>query len=149
MIAVVIGLFAGVLFGAGLVIARATDPAVVLGFLDVTGTWNPSLIGLMGGGASTFGLLYWLARRRGSPIAAATLPVPNERPIDARLFVGTALFGLGWGLVGLCPGPAITAVAGGNGSGRLFVGAMLAGIAAASRSCAAGTGRRKQYLGAT
>ena len=132
MIAVVVGLCAGLLFGAGLVIARATDPAVVLGFLDVTGAWNPSMIGLMGGGATTFGLLYWLARRRGTPIAAPTLHVPKERAIDARLFVGTGLFGLGWGLVGLCPGPAITALAGGNGSGRVFVAAMLAGIAAAT-----------------
>lgn len=132
MIAVVIGLWAGLLFGAGLVVARATDPAVVLGFLDVTGAWNPSLIGLMGGGATTFGLLYWVARRRGSPLAAPRLHVPHERPLDARLFVGTALFGIGWGLVGLCPGPAITAIAGGNGSGRVFVLAMLAGIGAAT-----------------
>ncbi len=134
MIAVLVGLGAGLLFGAGLVIARATDPAVVLGFLDVAGAWNPALIGLMAGGAATFGLLYRLARRLGSPIAAPTLWVPHERPIDARLFVGTALFGLGWGLVGLCPGPAVTALFGGNGSGRVFVAAMLAGIAVAPRS---------------
>jgi uncharacterized membrane protein YedE/YeeE len=133
VIAVVIGLCAGLLFGAGLVIARATDPAVVLGFLDVTGAWNPSLIGLMGGGATTFGLLYWLARRRGRPVAASTLHLPPDRSIDARLFAGTALFGIGWGLVGLCPGPAIAALVGGNGSGRVFVVAMLAGIAMASR----------------
>jgi uncharacterized membrane protein YedE/YeeE len=133
VIAVAIGFAAGLLFGAGLVIARATDPAVVLGFLDVTGAWNPALIGLMAGGSVTFGLLYRLARRRGSPIAGPKLWVPNERPIDARLFVGTALFGLGWGLVGLCPGPAVTALFGGNASGRVFVLAMLAGIAVAPR----------------
>jgi uncharacterized protein len=133
VIAAAIGLGAGLLFGAGLVIARATDPAVVLGFLDIGGAWNPSLIGLMGGGATTFGLLYWMARRRGRPVAAPTLHVPPERPLDTRLFVGTGLFGLGWGLAGLCPGPAITALVGGNGSGRVFVVAMLAGIAMASR----------------
>lgn len=133
MIAVLVGLVAGLLFGAGLVIARATDPAVVLGFLDVTGAWNPALIGLMAGGAATFGLLYRLARRRGSPLAAPRLWIPNERPIDGRLFIGTALFGFGWGLVGLCPGPALTALVGGNGSGRVFVLAMLAGIALAPR----------------
>jgi uncharacterized membrane protein YedE/YeeE len=88
----------------------------------------------MGGGAITFGLLYWLALRRGSPLAAPTLHVPHERPIDARLFVGTTLFGLGWGLVGLCPGPALTALVGGSGSGRVFVVAMLVGIAVAARS---------------
>lgn len=134
MIAVVVGFAAGLLFGAGLVIARATDPAVVLGFLDVTGAWNPALIGLMAGGATTFGLLYRLARRRGSPIAAPTLWIPAERAIDARLIIGTMLFGIGWGLAGLCPGPALTAVAGGNTSGRVFVGAMLAGIALAPRA---------------
>jgi len=133
VIAVAIGLCAGLLFGAGLVIARATDPAVVLGFLDVTGAWNPALIGLMGGAATTFGLLYWLAARRGRPVAASTLHVPADRPIDTRLFVGTGLFGLGWGLVGLCPGPAITALVGGNARGRVFVVAMLAGIAVAGR----------------
>ena len=133
MIAVLVGFGAGLLFGAGLVIARATDPAFVLGFLDVTGAWNPALIGLMAGGAATFGLLYQLARRRGSPIAAATLSIPNERPLDARLFIGTALFGLGWGLVGLCPGPALTALFGGKGAGRVFVVAMLAGISVAPR----------------
>jgi len=133
MIAVLVGFAAGLLFGAGLVLARATDPAVVLGFLDVTGAWNPALIGLMAGGAATFGLFYRLARRRGSPMAAPRLWVPDERPVDARLFIGTALFGLGWGLVGLCPGPAVTALAGGNTNGRLFVLAMLAGIAVAPR----------------
>jgi uncharacterized protein len=134
VIAVLVGFGAGLLFGIGLVIARATDPAVVLGFLDVTGAWNPALIGLMAGGAATFGLLYRLARRRGSPIAAPTLWVPNERPLDARLFIGTALFGVGWGLVGLCPGPAVTALFGGNASGRVFVLAMLAGIAVAPQT---------------
>jgi uncharacterized protein len=144
--AITIGLCAGFLFGTGLVIARATDPAVVLGFLDVTGTWNPALIGLMGGGATTFGLLYRLARRRGRPITAITLHVPAERPLDARLFVGTGLFGLGWGLAGLCPGPAITALFGGNASGRVFVLAMLAGMAA-TRSFPAGAGAqpRQQF----
>jgi uncharacterized membrane protein YedE/YeeE len=130
MKAILIGLAAGLLFGAGLVIARATDPAVVLGFLDVAGAWNPALMGLMGGGAATFGLLYWIARRRGTPLAAPTLHVPPERAMDGRLFAGTALFGIGWGLAGLCPGPALTALSGGNGSGRVFVVAMLTAIAA-------------------
>jgi uncharacterized membrane protein YedE/YeeE len=132
--AIVIGFAAGLLFGAGLAIARMTDPRVVLAFLDVTGDWNPSLLGVMGGAASTFGLLYWLAIRRKTPLVAASLRVPEERPLDRRLFIGTTLFGIGWGLVGLCPGPAVTALSGGNGSGRVFVVAMLAGIAAASWS---------------
>jgi len=132
--AIAIGFAAGLLFGAGLAIARMTDPRVVLGFLDVTGAWNPSLLVVMAGAASTFGAIYWLTRRRGSPLVASALRIPGERPLDARLFVGTTLFGIGWGLVGLCPGPAVTALFGGNGSGRVFVVAMLAGIALAPRA---------------
>jgi len=128
---VAIGFAAGLLFGAGLAIARMTDPRVVLAFLDVTGDWNPSLLLVMAGAVSTFGAIYWFTRRRGSPFASPALRIPDERPLDARLFVGTTLFGLGWGLVGLCPGPALTALFGGNGSGRVFVVAMLAGIALA------------------
>jgi uncharacterized membrane protein YedE/YeeE len=101
----------------------------VLAFLDVTGAWNPSLLLVMAGAASTFGAIYWLTRRRGAPLAAPSLHLPVERPLDGRLFAGTTLFGIGWGLVGLCPGPAITSLFGGNASGRAFVLAMLAGIA--------------------
>ena len=135
MKAIAIGFAAGLLFGAGLAIARMTDPRVVLAFLDVTGTWNPSLLARDGWcAASTFGAIYWLTRRRGSPLVAPALRIPDERPLDARLFVGTTLFGIGWGLVGLCPGPAVTALFGSNGSGRVFVVAMLAGIAVAPRA---------------
>ena len=137
---VAIGFAAGLLFGAGLAIARMTDPRVVLGFLDVTGDWNPSLLFVMAGAASTFGAIYWFTRQRGSPFAAPALRIPNERPLDGRLFLGTTLFGIGWGLVGLCPGPAITALFGGNASGRVFVVAMLAGIAVAPRGRPVGRG---------
>jgi uncharacterized protein len=126
---IAIGFAAGLLFGTGLVLARMTDPRVVLAFLDLTGAWNPSLLLVMAGAASTFGLLYRLAIRRRAPLVAASLRVPEERPLDRHLFVGTTLFGIGWGLVGLCPGPAVTALLGGNASGRVFVIAMLVGIA--------------------
>jgi uncharacterized protein len=130
---VAIGFGAGLLFGAGLAVARMTDPAVVLAFLDVTGAWNPSLLVVMAGATSTFAAFYWFTIRRPRPLTAAALRVPEERPLDHRLFVGTTLFGLGWGLVGLCPGPAVTALAGSNASGRGFVVAMIAGITLASR----------------
>ena len=130
---IAIGFAAGLLFGSGLVLARMTDPRVVLAFLDVTGDWNPSLLVVMASAASTFGLLYWLAIRREAPPAAASLRVPEERPLDRRLFIGTTLFGIGWGLVGLCPGPAITALFGSNAGGRAFVVAMLAGIVVTPR----------------
>jgi uncharacterized membrane protein YedE/YeeE len=131
---IAIGFAAGLLFGSGLVLARMTDPRVVLAFLDVTGDWNPSLLVVMASAASTFGLLYALATRREAPLVAASLRVPAERPLDQRLFVGTTLFGIGWGLVGLCPGPAITSLFGGNVSGCVFVVAMLAGIALTPRA---------------
>ena len=130
---VAIGFGAGLLFGTGLVVARMTDPAVVLGFLDVTGAWNPALLAVMAGAATTFGAIYARAIARQSPLAATDLRIPVERPLDARLFVGTTLFGIGWGLVGLCPGPAITALFGSNASGGVFAVGMLAGIAAATR----------------
>jgi uncharacterized membrane protein YedE/YeeE len=131
---IAIGFAAGLLFGTGLALARMTDPRVVLAFLDVTGAWNPSLLVVMAGAASTFGLLYELTIRRRAPLVAASLRVPEERPLDRRLFLGTTLFGIGWGLVGLCPGPAITALFGGNDSGRVFVVAMLVGIVSAHHS---------------
>lgn len=133
-----IGFAAGLLFGAGLLIARMTDPAVVLAFLDVSGAWNPSLLFVMGGAAITFGLLYAWAAGRGRAVLTPQLRVPVERPLDRRLFVGTTLFGAGWGLVGLCPGPAIVSLAGANGSGRVFVAAMVIGVLGAE----IGSGRR-------
>jgi uncharacterized protein len=126
-----VGLAAGLLFGLGLIISRMTDPAVVLAFLDVTGAWDPSLLFVMGGAVSTFGLVYHLAVRRGRAVFAPELRVPMERPLDRRLFVGTTLFGAGWGLAGLCPGPAITSLAGTSSSGRLFALAMVVGIVSA------------------
>ena len=129
-----VGFLAGLLFGVGLVIARMTDPRVVLAFLDVTGAgWDPSLIAVMGGAAITFGVFYSLTVHRRAPLLVPELHLPIERPLDRRLFVGTTLFGVGWGLVGLCPGPAITAVVGTGPSGWLFVAAMLAGIALAPK----------------
>lgn len=142
MKAVAIGFAAGLLFGAGLVVARMTDPRVVLAFLDVTGAWNPSLLFVMGGAAATFGLFYRVTTRRQAPLAGPSLRVPSERPLDLRLFAGTALFGVGWGLVGLCPGPALTSLASGSASTLAFVAAMIAGIALAGRTGAIQTDRR-------
>jgi uncharacterized membrane protein YedE/YeeE len=131
----VVGFLAGLLFGAGLVLARMTDPRVVLAFLDVAGAgWDPSLLGVMGGAAVTFGLFYWFTVRRQSPLLVPELHLPIERPLDRRLFIGTTLFGVGWGLVGLCPGPALTALFGTGTSGWLFVAAMLVGIALVPRA---------------
>ena len=141
MKAAIVGLLAGLLFGAGLVVSRMTDPSIVLAFLDVAGAWNPALLGVMGGAATTFGLFYAIATRRHRALLAPELRVPRERPLDARLFIGTALFGTGWGLAGLCPGPALTAVAAGTPATLAFVAAMVAGIAL-SGAVAQRAGRR-------
>ena len=143
MKAVAIGFGAGLLFGAGLVVARMTDPRVVLAFLDVTGAWNPSLLFVMGGAVGTFGLFYWITTRRQAPLAAPSLRLPSERPLDARLFAGTTIFGIGWGLAGLCPGPAIVSLASGSAATLAFAVAMVAGIAVAGRTAVIQADRRR------
>jgi uncharacterized membrane protein YedE/YeeE len=104
-------LLSGVLFGAGLSISQMTDPAKVIGFLDVTGNWDPSLALVMGSAL----LISMLANRirsiRATPLVANNFDLPSNTHIDIRLIVGSILFGIGWGLVGLCPGPAIASIA--------------------------------------
>lgn len=117
----------GGLFGAGLVVSGMTDPANVLGFLDVAGDWRPALAAVMAGAIGVHALVLFLAGRRGVAPADAQ-PPPAGRP-DARLVVGAALFGAGWGLGGYCPGPAVVAGAGWSLDALLFVVAMLTGMA--------------------
>ncbi len=100
-------LVAGALFGAGLWLSGMTDPQVVLGFLDIGGAWNPALAFTMGGALLVTGPAYYLARRRGRIVGGAAPELPPGRGIDARLLGGAALFGVGWGLAGICPGPAL------------------------------------------
>jgi uncharacterized membrane protein YedE/YeeE len=122
---------AGVLFSLGLGLSGMTAPQRVLGFLDVTGAWDPSLAFVMGGALGVYGLSRLLILRRRAPVLSPTFPPTplHDRP-DGRLFLGAALFGLGWGLSGYCPGPAITSLATGNGKTLLFGLGMLAGAAA-------------------
>jgi uncharacterized membrane protein YedE/YeeE len=128
--AVILAAFAcGALFGAGLVVSRMTDPTVILAFLDVAGNWNPTLAFVMGGGLIAAVPGFLLARRRARPAFAADFQVPTRRDIDARLLIGAAIFGLGWGLAGICPGPGIAGLATGNDAFFVFVPAMLAGFA--------------------
>ncbi len=121
-------LLAGLLFGVGLTIARMTDPDVVLAFLDITGAWNPALLFVMAGAAGTFGLFYFTTLRRARPILLPRFTLPTAEGIDRRLLAGTAVFGLGWGLAGVCPGPAVTSLASGSPSVLVFVVTMVAGI---------------------
>lgn len=123
------GLLAGLVFGLGLAISGMMDPARVIGFLDVAGAWDPSLAFVLAGAVvvSTLGVI--LARRRAAPLWAMHFAWPAASRIDAKLLMGAALFGIGWGLAGFCPGPAIASLPLGLWRSALFVAAMLAGMA--------------------
>jgi len=121
-----VGLVAGSLFGAGLVVGGMTDPARVQGFLDFTGHWDPTLAFVMGAAVVVHSLAYLLVKRRPAPVFATSFQIPSRKDIDARLLLGAALFGLGWGLGGFCPGPAITSLPSGGLSVLVFVVALLA-----------------------
>ncbi|MCE8010474.1 DUF6691 family protein [Billgrantia desiderata] len=106
------GYIAGLLFGLGLALAGMTDPARVLGFLDIFGAWDPTLMFVLGGAVVTTFIGYRLVFRRERPMLGETFQLPTRRDLDARLIGGAALFGIGWGLSGYCPGPAIASIAG-------------------------------------
>ena len=125
---------AGAIFGAGLLISGMTQPAKVIGFLDPTRGWDPSLAFVMAGAATVYALLFrWIQRRRSRPWLDVRFHLPTRRDLDRPLVVGAALFGIGWGLGGLCPGPGIVAAASGSIAGLAFVAAMLAGMFAHHR----------------
>jgi uncharacterized membrane protein YedE/YeeE len=119
---------AGLIFGIGLLISQLANPAKVLAFLDVFGTWDPSLAFVMAGAVLVAWLGNLIAKRRKRPFLAPRLDLPTRRDVDLRLLSGAALFGLGWGLVGLCPGPALTILLIRPVQAGLFVAAMLAGM---------------------
>jgi uncharacterized protein len=122
------GFASGVLFGMGLLLGGMTDPARVIGFLDVTGRWDPSLAFVMGAALCvTLPGFAWL-RRRARPVLDARFHLPTQRAIDAPLIGGAVLFGIGWGIAGLCPGPAVANLASGAPQALAFVAAMVAGM---------------------
>lgn len=118
----------GLLFGAGLIFSGMTDPAKVLSFLDLAGAWNPSLMLVMLGAISMAVIPFALARRRQTSWLGDPIRLPASTQIDARLIIGSVLFGIGWGIAGLCPGPALVNVAVGHADAIIFVVAMLAGM---------------------
>ena len=121
---------AGLLFGVGLIVSQMVNPAKVLGFLDIFGNWDPSLALVMGGAVVVSALGTLIAKRRGVPVLAPRLEIPTRRDVDPRLIGGAALFGIGWGLVGLCPGPAIANLATLSSRVVAFVVAMAVGMLA-------------------
>jgi hypothetical protein len=126
-------LVSGFVFGAGLALAGMTNPAKVQAFLDVAGAWDPTLALVMGSALGVNALGYALTRRRAKPLFADAFALPTRQDLDARLLGGAALFGVGWALVGLCPGPALASLARGDAHVLGFVGAMAAGLLAARR----------------
>lgn len=123
------GLAVGSLFGAGLALSDMINPARVTAFLDLAGAWDPTLALVMGGALLPSAAGYLIARRMGRPALAQAFCIPHNRTIDGNLLTGAAIFGIGWGLVGFCPGPALAALACGMWQPALFVAAMVAGMA--------------------
>ncbi|MEQ9350561.1 MAG: hypothetical protein RII27_08490, partial [Alphaproteobacteria bacterium] len=122
------GLTAGLVFGFGLSLSQMTDPAKVLNFLDVSGAWDPSLALVLAGAVAVAFIGYRLVWRRPAPLFDVRFHLPERRDIDPRLLSGAAIFGIGWGLVGLCPGPAIAGLAAGRWPSFVFVGALIGGM---------------------
>lgn len=121
-------LLAGLVFGVGLILSGMANPAKVLGFLDLAGAWDPSLALVMGGAIGVGVVAFAIARRRTVTLLGGPLHLPGTRHIDRRLVLGSVVFGIGWGIAGFCPGPALVALGMGVGKAVVFVVAMLAGM---------------------
>ncbi len=127
--ATIMALVAGLLFGVGLIVSGMANPAKVLGFLDVAGRWDPSLAFVMAGAIAVGTLAFLIAGRRGRSWLGKPIQWPTATGITVRLVLGSAVFGIGWGLAGFCPGPALVALGAGVPKAIGFVGAMLVGMA--------------------
>ena len=121
-------LLAGLVFGFGLILSGMANPAKVLGFLDLFGHWDPSLALVMGGAIAVTSSVFFLVRRRTVSLLGAAMKLPADKHIDRRLVVGGLLFGVGWGIAGFCPGPALVALGMGEAKAVVFVLAMLGGM---------------------
>ncbi|MEF8699379.1 MAG: DUF6691 family protein [Candidatus Accumulibacter sp. UW20] len=121
-------LLSGIIFGLGLILAGMANPAKVLGFLDLAGLWDPSLALVMGGSIAVGSIGFALARQRPQSLLGLPMQLPTSRQIDRRLIGGSLVFGVGWGLAGICPGPALILIGYGAQEGLIFVLAMLTGM---------------------
>jgi uncharacterized membrane protein YedE/YeeE len=119
---------AGLIFGDGLILSGMTDPGKVIGFLDFFGEWDPSLAFVMAGAILVGFFAFALARRRTQTLLGGALQLPQRRDIDTRLVAGSVVFGIGWGLAGYCPGPAVVSFGSGQPKAAIFVAAMLGGM---------------------
>lgn len=116
------------MFGVGLILSGMTDPGKVIGFLDLAGSWDPSLAFVMGGAILVGAFAFAFAQRRAHSFLGGAMHLPRNRDIDKRLLGGSLLFGIGWGLAGFCPGPALVSFASGVDPAAVFVAAMLGGM---------------------
>lgn len=123
-------LFGGI-FGVGLLVSGMTDTRKVIGWLDIFGDWDPTLAFVMGGAIVPMAIAWQLAARRNAPALGGNFPAPPEPRLGRNLVVGSVLFGMGWGLAGLCPGPAIASITWGGTGGIVFLAAMILGMIAA------------------
>ena len=119
----------GLVFGIGLIIAGMANPAKVLAFLDVAGNWDPSLALVMAGAIGVGVIAFTIAKKRKTSMLGLPMQLPNTTHIDARLLIGSTLFGVGWGLAGICPGPALVLLGTGTMKSVIFVVALLMGMA--------------------
>lgn len=124
----VVALCSGTLFGAGLAVSGMADPERVQSFLDLFGNWDPTLAFVMGGAMIPMAIAWLFQKRMASPIAAKAFDLPGTMLVDRKLAIGAILFGAGWGIGGLCPGPALADLALATGPTLIFVAAMLAGM---------------------
>ncbi|WP_411883331.1 DUF6691 family protein [Polaromonas sp. YR568] len=123
-----VSLLAGAVFGLGLLVSGMANPAKVLGFLDLAGPWDPSLALVMAGAIAIASIAFGVAGRRTLSLMGQEIKLPSSRTVDRRLVGGSLLFGIGWGIAGFCPGPALVALGMGEGKAAVFVVAMLAGM---------------------
>ena len=121
-------LLAGLVFGLGLIVSGMANPAKVLGFLDLTGAWDPSLALVIAGAIAVSFFAFLFARNRTRSLIGADMKLPGARQIDRRLVIGSTLFGIGWGVAGFCPGPGLVALGLGEVKALVFVAAMLVGM---------------------
>lgn len=124
----VIALLCGVIFGLGLLVSGMANPEKVLGFLDIAGQWDPSLAFVMVGAIAMAVIPFAVAKRRTQSLIGLPMQLPTSRAIDRRLVAGSVLFGIGWGIAGICPGPALVLLGSGYLPGAIFVAAMLCGM---------------------
>ena len=127
MAAIVSALLIGALFGFGLAVSEMIDPGRVIGFLDVTGRWDPTLLFVMGGALAVTLPGFALILRRARPLLAEFFALPTKSRLDGSLIAGAIIFGIGWGIAGFCPGPALAALTSGSPGVAVFVVAMIAG----------------------